>query len=215
MHLADLVDHASVEKDALRESGFARINVRTNADIPRALQRIKAIWAIGIGGHEINVRDSELEAEVSESAVGLSHFMNIVTFANGVALIVSSVFEFVSKSYVHRSTFAIAGVVNEPSHGESFGARCGHFQRHLIGSTADTTGLYLNTWLSVLDGTGDNFERIDGFSTLASTINGGVNNALGEGTFAVAHDFGNEIAHESAIVAWIAFFRLVEDSFAA
>jgi hypothetical protein len=52
MHFADLVNHPGVEQNPLSQSRLARINVRANADIPRAIQRILAIRTVGIGRHE-------------------------------------------------------------------------------------------------------------------------------------------------------------------
>ena len=61
MHFADLVDRAGVEKDALGQRGLARIDVRGDADVARALHRIGALRRIrdslarigsgGGGGH--------------------------------------------------------------------------------------------------------------------------------------------------------------------
>jgi hypothetical protein len=48
------MNHPCVEKNPLRKSCLASINVRTDADIPRALQRILAIRAIEIGGHGVD-----------------------------------------------------------------------------------------------------------------------------------------------------------------
>ena len=49
MHLADLVDHAGVEKHTLRERCFARVNVGTDPDIAGALQWVLAVWGIRVG----------------------------------------------------------------------------------------------------------------------------------------------------------------------
>ncbi len=61
MHLADLVDRAGVEKDALGQRGLARVDVRGDADVAGALHGIRALRGIGAlglgrgssGGHKI------------------------------------------------------------------------------------------------------------------------------------------------------------------
>ncbi len=45
VHLADLVDHAGVEKDALGQRGLAGVDVRGDADVARPLQRVGALRA--------------------------------------------------------------------------------------------------------------------------------------------------------------------------
>ena len=50
MHLADLVDRAGVEKDALGQRGLARVDVRGDADVARALHRVGTLGGIGIHG---------------------------------------------------------------------------------------------------------------------------------------------------------------------
>ena len=60
VHLADLVDHAGVKKDTLGQRGLARVDVRADADVARALERERAVGRIRIrgggcgggGGHE-------------------------------------------------------------------------------------------------------------------------------------------------------------------
>ena len=60
VHLADLVDHAGVKKNALGQSGLAGVDVRADADVARALERERAVGRIrvrgggcgGGGGHE-------------------------------------------------------------------------------------------------------------------------------------------------------------------
>jgi hypothetical protein len=49
VHLADLVDHAGVEQDALGQGRLAGVNVRTNPDIPGAFQGVSTVGRIGIG----------------------------------------------------------------------------------------------------------------------------------------------------------------------
>jgi len=50
VHLADLVDHAGVEKDALSERRLARIDVRGDADVAGPLQRKRAVGRIRVRG---------------------------------------------------------------------------------------------------------------------------------------------------------------------
>ena len=45
MHLADLVDLAGVEQDALRGGGLAGINVRDDADVPVGLEGVRRATA--------------------------------------------------------------------------------------------------------------------------------------------------------------------------
>jgi hypothetical protein len=53
VHLADLVDHAGVEQDPLREGRLARVDVRGDPDIPGALEHILAVWTVRIHGREM------------------------------------------------------------------------------------------------------------------------------------------------------------------
>ena len=48
VHFTDLVDHAGIKKNALRQRRLARVNVRGDADVPRPLERELAIGRIWI-----------------------------------------------------------------------------------------------------------------------------------------------------------------------
>ena len=45
VHVADFVDEAGVKEDALGRGRLARVNVRGDADVARALQRVLRGWA--------------------------------------------------------------------------------------------------------------------------------------------------------------------------
>ena len=51
MHLADLVDHAGVKKNALGQRRLAGVDVRGDADVARPLERILAVRRIRIRRH--------------------------------------------------------------------------------------------------------------------------------------------------------------------
>ena len=123
MHFADLVDRAGVEKNALRERRLARIDVGGNADVARALHRVRTLRRIGIllaridsssggclggshrGGHGIRRRG--LETEVSKRAIGLRHLVHVVTFLDGIALAVGGLFDFGSERFLERHALAL------------------------------------------------------------------------------------------------------------
>ena len=56
MHLADLVDHAGVEEDALGERRLAGVDVRGDADVARPLQRKRAVRRIRILRRRLTLR---------------------------------------------------------------------------------------------------------------------------------------------------------------
>ena len=118
VHLADLVDHAGVEKNPLGEGRLARVDVRRNPDITGAFEHMLAFWTVRIHEGVARWRGGGLEAEVGEGAVGLSHLVDIVALAHGRALVVGGVLDFVGESHMHRRAFAVAGVGNKPAHRE-------------------------------------------------------------------------------------------------
>ena len=50
VHFADLVTQARVKQDALSGSRFAGVDMRGNADVPSALQRVLAVWRVQRAG---------------------------------------------------------------------------------------------------------------------------------------------------------------------
>ena len=118
VHLADLVDHAGVEKNPLGEGRLARVDVRRNPDITGAFEHMLAFWTVRIHEGVARWRGGGLEAEVGEGAVGLSHLVDVVALAHGRALVVGGVLDFVGESHMHRRAFAVAGVGNKPAHRE-------------------------------------------------------------------------------------------------
>ena len=57
----------------------------------------------------------ELPAEVGEGTVGLSHLVHVVALANGIALVVGSVFDLVGEGHVHWSALLGASKVDQAS----------------------------------------------------------------------------------------------------
>jgi hypothetical protein len=51
MNFTHPVNTARVEQNTFCERGLARINVRSNADVTRFFQRIRAVWRVGIRRH--------------------------------------------------------------------------------------------------------------------------------------------------------------------
>jgi hypothetical protein len=218
--LTDFVDHAGVKQNPLREGRLARIDVRSDPDIPGALEHMLAVWTIRIHGWEFcwligGMSGGGLPAEVGEGAVGLSHLMNVVAFPNRAALVVGGVLDFVGEGDVHWSAFAVASVVDQPAHGERLGAFRGDFKRDLVGGTTDAAGFHLDAGLGIFDGTGDDFERIDRIDALVGAIDGGIDNPLRERALAGMHHLADEVTDERAVVAGVATVGLGKDSLAA
>ena len=44
VHFADFMDNAAVEKYALRAGGFACVDVRGDADVPRVFEGLGPVW---------------------------------------------------------------------------------------------------------------------------------------------------------------------------
>jgi hypothetical protein len=89
MHLADLVDHAGVEKHTLGERCFARVNVGADPDVAGALSGYSRFGELGfdMGRKKLKGdpgKKGRLEAEVSESAVSLSLLVDVIALADGV-----------------------------------------------------------------------------------------------------------------------------------
>jgi hypothetical protein len=122
VHLTDPMDHARIKENPLGKRGLARIDVRSNPNVPGPLKRH------GTGGDFCDFRhqfradeDSsgdQLETEVGEGTVGLGHLVHIITLTNGVSRIVGSVFDLVGESDVHWSALLGTGIVDDPTHSQ-------------------------------------------------------------------------------------------------
>ena len=116
-------------------------------------------------------RSQRLPAEMSESAVGLSLLVNIVTLADGVSLALGGVLEFVGKSAVHRNATTSASIVDQPTHRQRLRASRRDFEGDLISSSTDATCLGLNPGLGVFNRT---IEELKGVNSpiLGVVLNG-------------------------------------------
>ena len=109
MHLADLVDHAGVEKDALGQRCLARIDVRGDADVARTLQRVSTIGRIRVSRHNTRLLLSRIEVDISlppevcKGAVGLRHFVRVVTLLDRVALAGGRILDLGRQTGRHRA----------------------------------------------------------------------------------------------------------------
>jgi hypothetical protein len=91
MHLSDLVDHAGVKQDSLRQCRLTRVDVCANPDVPGALQGEFAVGRVGVSHGQkkegcaaccSEIISAILEAEVSEGAVSLRLLVDVVALAN-------------------------------------------------------------------------------------------------------------------------------------
>ena len=142
-----------------------------------------------------------LETEVSEGAVGLGHLVNVVTLTNRAALVVGGILDFVGEGDVHWSSFTTAGITDDPAKGERLGASRLNFKWHLVSRTTNAAAFDFHARLGVLNGASNDFERIDGVDSFVGLLDGGVNDALREGTLAVVHDLTDQVTDERAVVA--------------
>jgi hypothetical protein len=90
MHLADLVDHAGVEKDALGQRRLAGVNVRSNTDVPRSSRAGTCgsanLGFVDAGFSKVSVAITKklLPAEMCKGAVRLRHLMGVVALLDRV-----------------------------------------------------------------------------------------------------------------------------------
>ncbi|GAD09799.1 hemagglutinin 2 [Gluconobacter frateurii NBRC 103465] len=76
---------------------------------------------------------------MAECLIGFSHTVGVFTLLYSSATIVDRVHQFVGQALLHRVLTALAGGIDQPPDRQSLTALSAHFNRHLIGSTTNTT----------------------------------------------------------------------------
>ena len=111
MHLTDFVSQTGIEEDTLRSSGLTGIDVSHDADVT-SIFKMFVFSHCGKGFTSM----IELEAEVGEGAVSLSHLVHIFFTFESAALIVESVNDFSCEFVSHSLAATFAGIANKILH---------------------------------------------------------------------------------------------------
>src|SRR5690606_6775111 len=123
---ADLVGLAGVVEDAFGRGGLAGIDVRHDAEIAIALQRIFA----GHFNTSRRARWPPLPAVVREGAVGVGHAVRVLALLDRVAAVVGGVHQLAREARGHGRLRTPAGGGDQPADGERLGALRTDLDRH-------------------------------------------------------------------------------------
>jgi hypothetical protein len=137
------VDHAGVKQHALGDRGLAGVNVRSDPDVARPLQRKLCDPAnsdfAGAFFCSIVAVAIKLPAEMRKRSIRLRHLVSVLAFLDRVALTCSGVFDFLRQRIGHALAAATVRVLHDPAHGQRNLSCRRNFHRHLIGGTTNTT----------------------------------------------------------------------------
>src|SRR5689334_22212534 len=136
-------------------------------------------------------------AVVREGLVGLGHLVRVLAALDSGTEAVARVEDLVHEALGHRLLATLPRVADEPAQGERGRAVRLDLDRHLVGRATDATALDLHGRLDVVERT---LERGDGVGAglLASTLEGAVDDRLGDRLLAVEEDLVDELRDERA-----------------
>src|SRR5581483_2066574 len=83
-------------------------------------------------------------AVMREGAIGLRHFVSVLTLLDGVAPVVRRIEQFARQPFSHCFFTALARGRDDPANAQRLTARGAHFDRHLVRGTADAAGAHLD-----------------------------------------------------------------------
>lgn len=113
--------------------------------------------------------------------------MHFITLLDGATTVFRSLHHFSSQTLAHGFLGTLARRFTQPAHGQRSTASRANFNRNLVVSTTNTTGLDFDHRLDIAHGSAEHFKRILaplGGDDLESTIN----NTLGNRLLAALHD---------------------------
>ncbi|EAQ30599.1 hypothetical protein NAP1_07465 [Erythrobacter sp. NAP1] len=211
VHFADLVGLAGVVEDTLGRGGLAGIDVRHDADIAIALQRI-------IAGHNIFLKvfrgppladrppysddcdrrktcpspvPQSLPAVVREGAVRVRHAVRVFALLDGVAAVVGGIHQLTRQTGAHGGLGATASRTDQPADRESLGTLGANLDRHLVGRTTDTAAANFDLRLHVVERIVEQLHRI-GLGFRLYRFERRVDDTFSNGLLTVEH----EVVHE-------------------
>src|SRR6478672_12436826 len=142
---------------------------------------------------------SGLPAVVREGLVGLGHLVRVLATLHRGAETVAGVEDLVHEALGHGLLTALPRVADEPAQGESRGPVRLDLDRHLVGRTADATGLDLDGGLDVVQSALQGGDRV-GAGLLAGTLEGAVDDGLRDRLLAVEEDLVDQLGDQGAVV---------------
>lgn len=136
---------------------------------------------------------------MGEGFVGLGHFMDLIAFADRVALSLVGFQDFGCKCIAHRNAFAGIGKINDPAQRQRVLAIGRDFHRDLIGCATDAAGFGLDARLGVVHRALQDFNRVARGIFFGNGIERSVNDALRGALFATNHYGIDEARNERAV----------------
>ena len=133
--------------------------------------------------------------------------MNLVAFADGIALALISFEDFSGKRLLHRDAFAGIGEINQPSERERELTVGRDFERHLIGGPAYAARFDFQARFGVIHSPLKDFERVGRGILFQNLIESAIDNALGNTFVAAVHDGINQTGNEWAVEFGILDYR--------
>ena len=204
MGIANLVVHTAIKKNALGQSGFARVNVGHDADIAVVFQRMLAVRRLMVlafvllGTH--NHHSRRLPAIMSERLVRLRHFKSVFFLLDRGSGILERIQQLTGERLGHRLALAATRIGRDPPHRQRNLTLRINFDRNLIGRTADTTALHFELRLHILQRLEKHVDRLHLRLLRLDHIERTINNLLSGGFLAAGHDRVDQPGHQLAVV---------------
>src|SRR5258706_5696112 len=175
---------------------LAALSFSITASIETSCLRIKTPRSFGLRGAPHYI---PLPAEMRKCFIGLGHLMDLIAFADGIALPQAGLQYFSRQGLFHGNTLPGVGKINQPAQRQRELAVGGDFQRNLVSGAADPAGLDFKSWLGVIDRSLQNFQRIRGRVLGDDLVEGTINNPLRHAFIAGLHDGVDEAGKQRAV----------------
>ncbi|MNF61956.1 hypothetical protein D3C84_436220 [compost metagenome] len=134
-----------------------------------------------------------------EGLVGFSHAVHVFTLLHCSAFAFGGIDQLASQAQGHGLLTTLARVIYQPAHGQRVTTGRTNFNRNLVGSTADTTGLHFDQRSDGVECFLEGFQGIDVLALLDG-FQSTVNDALGHGLLAAFHHVVHELSQNLASV---------------
>src|SRR6476469_4502577 len=132
---------------------------------------------------------------MAEGAVGFGHTMRVFALLDGVAAVVCGIHQLARKTRRHGVLAAVARRGDQPADRQRLRTFRTHFDRHLIGRTADAAAADFDARLHVVQRV---MEHANGLAlgALLDGFHGTIDDAFGDGLLAVQHDAVHELRQD-------------------
>src|SRR5258706_13948961 len=152
---------------------LAALSFSITASIETSCLRIKTPRSFGLRGAPHYI---PLPAEMRKCFIGLGHLMDLIAFADGIALPQVGLQYFSRQGLFHGNTLPGVGKINQPAQRQRELAVGGDFRRNRGSGAADPAGLDFKSGVGVFDRSVENVHGFRGRVLCVRSVQGRVSN---------------------------------------